>query len=68
MMGTIEITNECLNECSGRGECNHLTAICICDPGFGGVDCSFVENSDADEDATILEVSVCKLMFPAFGS
>ncbi|EFA86340.1 immunoglobulin E-set domain-containing protein [Heterostelium album PN500] len=31
---------ECLNNCSTHGTCNYSTAICKCDDGYQGTDCS----------------------------
>lgn len=55
----VEFTISCPNDCMGRGECNYLTALCICDPGFGGPDCSLVEITDEmDENESILNVMI----------
>lgn len=44
-----------MNDCMGRGECNRLTGLCICDPGFGAPDCSVIEGDENELDTTILE-------------
>lgn len=53
--GTVEMQVQCMNDCMGRGECNRLTGLCICDPGFGAPDCSVIEGDENELDTTILE-------------
>jgi len=36
---TVQIGPKCLNDCSGHGVCNE-NSTCVCNPGFGGQDCS----------------------------
>ncbi|EFA76193.1 hypothetical protein PPL_10410 [Heterostelium album PN500] len=33
-------TRPCLNDCSSHGQCNYTNAICKCDKGYTGLDCS----------------------------